>query len=128
MSSQLRDPLAEARGLGSAKDGVNHWWMQRLTAIALLPLGIWILISLLCLLHANYATARHFVAEPLHAILIIAFIVAMFWHAQLGLQVVIEDYVHTRWLEVSSTLAVKFLCLLGALASTLAVVRISLGN
>jgi succinate dehydrogenase / fumarate reductase membrane anchor subunit len=125
MSSQFRDPLAEVRGLGSAKHGVKHWWMQRLTAIALLPLAIWILISLLRLLHADYPTARHFVAEPLHAVLIVAFIIAMFWHAQLGLQVVIEDYVHTRWLELSSILVVKFLCLLGALASTLAVVRIA---
>lgn len=128
MSSQLRDPLAQVRGLGSAKDGVAHWWMQRLTAIALVPLAVWIVVATLCVLPIDYASARDFVAQPLHALLIIAFIVALFWHAQLGLQVVIEDYVHTRWLEFSLTLAVKFLCLLGALASMLAIIRIALGR
>jgi succinate dehydrogenase / fumarate reductase, membrane anchor subunit len=128
MSVNLRDPLAQARGLGSAKEGVHHWWSQRLTAIALVPLTIWFVVSLLHLLHADYATARAYVADPLHAVFLLAFIWALFWHAQLGLQVVIEDYVHTRWLELTLQLMVKSLSVLGALACALAIVRIALGR
>jgi succinate dehydrogenase / fumarate reductase membrane anchor subunit len=128
MSNDLRNPLQRARGLGSAKDGVGHWWTQRLTAIALIGLGIWFVVLVLGLMHADYATARAAIARPWNALLLIAFLVAMFWHAVLGLQVVIEDYVHTRWLEVASMVAIKFLAVLGALASVLAVLRIALGN
>jgi succinate dehydrogenase / fumarate reductase membrane anchor subunit len=128
MSGDLRNPLQRARGLGSAKDGVGHWWTQRTTAIALIGLGIWFVILVLGLLHADYPTARAAIARPWNALLMIAFLVAMFWHAVLGLQVVIEDYVHTRWKEVFLLVAIKFLAVLGALASVLAVLRIALGN
>jgi len=80
----------------------------------------------LCLLHADYATAHAAVAKPWNALLLIAFVLTMFWHAVLGLQVVIEDYVHTRWKEVVLLVAIKFLAVLGALASVLAVLRIAL--
>jgi succinate dehydrogenase / fumarate reductase membrane anchor subunit len=121
-----RNPLKVARGLGSSKSGVEHWWSQRLTAAALVLLGIWFVVTVLCLLHADYATARAAVAKPWNALLLIAFVLTMFWHAVLGLQVVIEDYVHTRWKEVVLLVAIKFLAVLGALASVLAVLRIAL--
>jgi succinate dehydrogenase / fumarate reductase membrane anchor subunit len=121
-----RSPLKIARGLGSSHSGVEHWWTQRLTAAALVLLGIWFVITVLCLLHADYATARATVAKPWNALLLIAFVLTMFWHAVLGLQVVIEDYVHTRWKEVVLLVAIKFLAVLGALASVLAVLRIAL--
>ena len=121
-----RNPLKVARGLGSSQSGVEHWWSQRLTAAALVLLGIWFVITVLCLLHADYATARAAVAKPWNALLLIAFVLTMFWHAVLGLQVVIEDYVHTRWKEVVLLVAIKFLAVLGALASVLAVLRIAL--
>lgn len=126
VSADLRNPLRKARGLGSAQSGVDHWWTQRVTAVALVALGIWFVILVLGLLHADYATARVAVAQPWNALLLVAFIIAAFWHAVLGLQVVIEDYVHTRWLEVTSLLAIKFLAVLGGLASVLAVLRIAL--
>ena len=119
----LRDPLAIARGLGSAKDGTQHWWIQRLTAVALLLLTPWFVIMALGLIGADQPTARLTLAHPLNATLLLAYVLAMFWHAQLGLQVVIEDYVH-GWVEVALQIFVKFACALGALASALAIGRI----
>ena len=121
-----RNPLKVARGLGSSQSGVGHWWAQRMTAAALVLLSVWFVITVLCLLHADYATARAAVARPWNALLLIVFVLSMFWHAVLGLQVVIEDYVHTRWKEVVLLVAIKFLAVLGALASVLAVLRIAL--
>ena len=126
MVKDRRDPMKIARGLGSAKSGVDHWWVQRLTAAALVLLGIWFVVMVLRLLHADYATARAVVASPWNALLLIAFVFTMFWHAVLGLQVVIEDYVHTRWKEVVLLVTIKFLAVLGALAGVLAVLRIAL--
>ena len=126
-AKDLRHPIKRARGLGSSQSGVGHWWTQRVTAVALVVLGLWFVVTVLRLLHADYATARTLVGQPWNAVLLIAFVVAMFWHATLGLQVVIEDYVHTRWKEVSLLVLVKFLAVLGALASVLAVLRIALG-
>ncbi|KGI78125.1 succinate dehydrogenase, hydrophobic membrane anchor protein [Oleiagrimonas soli] len=126
--SDLRNPLQRARGLGSAKSGVGHWWMQRMTAVALVVLSIWFVLTLLSMLHADFATAHAMLAKPWNAVLMIAFTTSMFWHAQLGLQVVIEDYVHTRWLEVSLMVLVKLLAVLFALACALAVLRVALAG
>ncbi|HEY8587143.1 MAG TPA: succinate dehydrogenase, hydrophobic membrane anchor protein [Rhodanobacter sp.] len=121
-----RNPLKVARGLGSAKSGADHWWIQRVTAVALVLLGVWFVVTVLCLLNADYATARDTVAKPWNALLLITFVITMFWHAVLGLQVVVEDYVHTRWKEVVVLVAIRFLAVLGALAGVLAVLRIAL--
>jgi len=121
-----RNPLKVARGLGSSQSGVSHWWTQRVTAAALVLLGVWFVVFVLCMLHADYAAAHAAVAKPWNALLLIAFVLTMFWHAVLGLQVVVEDYVHTRWKEVVLLVAIKFLAVLGALASVLAVLRIAL--
>lgn len=123
----LRHPIKRARGLGSAQSGVGHWWTQRVTASALVVLGLWFLVTVLRLAHADFATAHALVSRPWNAVLLIAFVITMLWHAVLGLQVVIEDYVHTRWKEVSLLVLVKFLAVLSALASVLAVLRIALG-
>jgi len=120
----MRDPLAQARGLGSAKDGVHHWWMQRLTAIALALLSPWFVWLLVSLLGADQSDVRAAIANPRCALPLLAFVLALFWHAKLGLQVVIEDYVHTRWMEIALQVAVTFACALGALASVFAIMRI----
>jgi succinate dehydrogenase / fumarate reductase membrane anchor subunit len=119
----LRDPLAKARGWGSAKDGVRHWWAQRLTAVALLLLSPWFVLLALGLIGADQFTVRHTLARPLNAALLIAFVLSLFWHARLGLQVVIEDYVH-GWPEVALQIAVKFAYALAAIASILAIGRL----
>ena len=128
MSNDLRNPLQRARGLGSAHQGVSHWWHQRVTAAALAVLVLWFVMMLLGVLHGGYADARALLARPWNAVLMIAFTTTMFWHMQLGLQVVIEDYVHSRRLAVAAQLLIRFLAVLFALASALAVLGIALGG
>lgn len=126
--SSLRTPLKKAVALGSAKHGVHHFIVQRITAVALMLLGFWFIWLVLKLVHLDHAQAHALVAQPFNAVLMLAFVVAAFWHAQLGLQVVIEDYVHTHGLQLVLQIAVKFLCFLGAAACVLAVIRIALGH
>lgn len=121
--STLRDPLATARGLGSAKGGTGHWWLQRVTSTALLLLTPWFLTLVFGLLRAEQYEVRGLIGQPLNAALLVAWLLSLFWHAQLGVQVVIEDYVH-GWLEIALQLFVRFACALGAIASVLAVGRI----
>ncbi len=128
MNHRYRTPLKGVRGLGSAKEGTHHFLVQRLTAVALVVLACWFLYFVVGLMHADYLSASDAVAKPWNATLLIAFLVAMFWHAQLGLQVVIEDYVHGHGLALVSQTLVRFICILGALASVFAVVLIALGN
>lgn len=124
---KLETPLAKARGLGSAKSGTGHWWWQRLTAIALVPLVIWLVWSLYAMAGADLETVRAWLARPLNSLLMVSTLIALFYHAQLGMQVVIEDYVHGP-MEVFLQVAVRFICLILALAGILATIRISLGG
>lgn len=126
--SSLRTPLKNALGLGSARQGAHHFITQRVTAVALVLLGAWFVWTVLSLLHLDYAGAHALVAQPCNAVLLLAFVVTVFWHAQLGLQVVIEDYVHARGSQLALQIAVKFLCFLGAAASVLAILKIALGR
>ncbi|NDK38580.1 succinate dehydrogenase, hydrophobic membrane anchor protein [Pseudoxanthomonas gei] len=128
VSHRYRTPLKDVRGLGSAKEGTHHFIVQRLTAIALVVLACWFLYFVIDLMQADYLTASDAVAKPWNATLLIAFLVAMFWHAQLGMQVIIEDYVHSHGVALFFQVVVRFVCILGALASAFAVVLIALGN
>ena len=119
----LRNPLARAKGLGSAKDGTTHWWNQRLTAVALALLTPWFVIFAVGLLGADQTAVRAAIAQPLSATLLAAFVLCLFWHAQLGLQVVVEDYLHGA-AEVGLQIAIKFAYALAAIASLLAIGRI----
>ena len=119
----LRNPLARAKGLGSAKDGTTHWWHQRLSAIALLLLTPWFVILMVGLLGDDLATVRATLAQPLTAILMTAFVLSLFWHARLGLQVVFEDYLHGGT-ELLVQVIVKFAYALAAIASLLAIGRL----
>lgn len=122
--SELRNPLARAKGLGAAKDGVNHWWAQRVSAIALALLAPWFAVFAAGLIGADGETVRAAIARPWCASLLAAFVVALFWHARLGLQVVVEDYIH-GWKELVLQLLIKFACALGAIVSLLAIGRIA---
>ena len=98
----LRSPLGKVRGLGSAKEGVAHWWAQRMTAVALVPLLIWFVASVCAMTGAGYDAVHDWIATPMVSIMLVLLTLAVFHHAQLGLQVVIEDYVHTEWLKIAS--------------------------
>ena len=121
----LRTPLAKARGLGSAKVGLHHWWIQRVTAVALIPLSLWLVFSVVLIPKVGYETVVNWVASPWNAVLLLSFIVASFHHSILGIQVVIEDYIHTEWLKVASLLSVKLILIFLALAALFATVRIA---
>ena len=123
----MRTPLKRALGLGSAKSGTDHFMWQRITAIVLVLLGAYLIGLLLSLGSANYELARAIVGDPINATILVAFLVTMFWHAKLGLQVIIEDYVHTPAVAGAAHVANIFICALAAVASVLAVIRISLG-
>lgn len=127
-NARLRTPLKNVRGIGTGRGGTHHFIVQRITAVALVPLCLWFVWIALELLHLDYASARALIGKPWNAVLMISFILSVFWHAQLGMQVVIEDYVTTHALEIASQILVKFLAVLGAVACTLAVVRIALGS
>ena len=120
----LRSHLARVRGLGSAKAGTAHWWSQRLTAIALVPLTIWFVVSLIGVSGADYYTAHAWIGSPMVAGLLIFLIVATFYHAYLGLQVVIEDYVHNEACKIAGLLLVKALCLVLTMTAVLSVLSI----
>lgn len=123
----FRHPLKVARGLGSAKGGTGHFITQRVTAIALVALSLYVVGLLISLVGADFDAVRERVGHPVNATLLIAFLVANFWHAKLGLQVVVEDYVHSAGRFVALQLLIAFACLLAGLASVLAVVRVMLG-
>ena len=122
----FRTPLARARGLGSGKGGTGHFWWQRVTAVVLALLVPWLLGTLVSLAGADLGTVQAALARPWNAVAFALFALAMFWHSKLGLQVVIEDYVHVRSAEIVLQFLVTFLCALGALASLYAIARVAL--
>ncbi len=124
---KYRTPLAQVRGLGSAREGTHHWLVQRVGSVALIPLTAWFLWAAFAGLPGGYADARSFVAQPWNAALLAAFVLLTFHHTALGLQVVVEDYVHSRSAEVALQIGIKFACFLAAVVSLLAIVRIALG-
>ncbi|HEY7608669.1 MAG TPA: succinate dehydrogenase, hydrophobic membrane anchor protein [Alphaproteobacteria bacterium] len=124
---QFRSPLGKVRGLGSAKDGTHHWWMQRVTALALIPLAIWFVASVVALIGKDHAAFTAWVKNPVSATLLILLLAATFHHAQLGLQVVIEDYVHRESCKVAAILAVKFAAAVLAGIGIVSVLRIAFG-
>ncbi|MDH4458787.1 MAG: succinate dehydrogenase, hydrophobic membrane anchor protein [Nevskia sp.] len=123
----LRSPLSQARGLGSAKEGVGHWWVQRLTAIALIPLSLWFVISVARFPLLDHATMVAWIKAPLVAVALAMFFVAMIYHATLGVQVVIEDYVGNEGTKLVSIVLVKFALYAIAAASVFAVLKIAFG-
>ena len=123
----LKTPLARVRGLGSAKNGSSHWWVQRLTALLLLVTLPWLVWLLLSTAGADFVTLRLTVAQPFNAMMMTLLVIGAFWHAQLGLQAVIEDYIHGG-LEIALQILVKFACLAAGIASVIAIGRIAFGT
>ena len=117
----IQRDYARVRGLGSAKDGTEHWWAQRLTAIALVPLGLWAAFAAVSLAGANLAAFKTWLSLPGNTLLMILFVGTMFYHLQLGLQVVVEDYVHGEKAKTCTLIAIKLGALLFGVSSILAI-------
>lgn len=122
----MRTDLGRVRGLGSAKEGVHHWWMQRLTAIALVPLVLWFVASLAGLAGAGHTETVEWLGSPLVAIAMILMVVATLYHAALGVQVVIEDYVHHEGLKFFWLIAAKFIFLVFGIAAVFSLLKLAL--
>lgn len=106
-SRSLRSDLGRVRGLGSAKEGVQHWWAQRMTALALVPLSIWFVASIVFMVDVDHATAMWWLGSPVTLGLMSLFLIALIYHGVLGLQVVIEDYIHSHATKLILMLLIK---------------------
>lgn len=123
----LRTPVGRVLGLGSAKEGASHWWIQRVTSVALVPLTLWFLIALLGLPDHDYATVYAWIAAPLNSVLLVLLAGTLAYHSQLGVQVVVEDYIAHPGIKVAAMLLNNFIhVVLGALG-IFAVLRIAFG-
>ncbi len=121
------NPLARARGLGSAKGGVHHWYGQRASAILLIFLVAWLIYAIFSLAGAGHSAAAEFVSRPVNAAFLIVFLVTMFYHAMLGLQVVVEDYVHQPILEVVLLLLTRAGAYTGMVIGIIHVLKLAIG-
>jgi succinate dehydrogenase / fumarate reductase membrane anchor subunit len=128
MNSDLRTPLSRARGLGSAKQGVHHWWAQRITAVALIPLVAWFAISLIMMSGADYAVVRAWIGSPVVMVLLTLTIVIGLHHGQLGMQEVVEDYVHGEGMKLALIVLLRFVAVFFGLAAIVAILRIGFGG
>ena len=123
-----RTPLGRVRGLGSAKEGPAHWWAQRVTGVALVPLCLWFVFSAVSLVGADLAAFQSWLGTHGNALLMVLFVITLFHHAQLGVHEVIEDYVHGEKAKVASLVAVKFTAALFAASCVLAILKVSFGG
>ena len=123
----LQSPLGRARGLGSAKEGAGHWIAQRVTAIFLIPLALWFAVSVIGLAHADYATMKAWMGKPGNASLLLLTVLTVMYHAVLGLQVVIEDYVHCECKKLAALVASKLVCAFLAVFMTVSILKVAIG-
>jgi succinate dehydrogenase / fumarate reductase membrane anchor subunit len=121
----MRSELGRVRGLGSAKSGTAVWWAERLTALALVPLAVWFVLAVFRLEGASRAAVAHWAAHPVNATLLLALVLATFYHMQLGLQVVIEDYVHSERAHLILVLLNKAVVSLLCIAAVISVLKLA---
>jgi succinate dehydrogenase / fumarate reductase, membrane anchor subunit len=124
----LRTPLGKVLGLGAARDGVQHWWTQRLTSVALVPLSIWFVVSLLTLPSLDHATVVAWMSQSWTALLLIILVLVATWHSQLGVRVVVEDYVHGTGARTVALVALLFAHVLLAGAGVFAILKVACGG
>ena len=123
----MRTPLSRAHGLGAAGEGAGHWWMQRITSVALVPLALWFGLTLAQLPDFSHAAMLAWVREPLTTVLLVAFLVAACYHMALGLQVIAEDYIHSAPLKVATIILIQLGSFLFALVGIAATAKIFFG-
>ena len=121
-------PIAKVRGLGSAHSGSHHWLLQRFTAIGNLLASVWFVASLLLLPNLSFATVSEWIARPVPALALGLLVVTTFWHARLGMQVFLEDYVHEHANKFAALAALNFACFIGAAFGLFCIVRLALGG
>lgn len=124
----LRTPLGKVRGLGSAREGTHHFWVQRVSAVALIPLTLWLVAELVYLTGAGRDDVLDFLSSPLSAILMLLLVIAGFYHLKLGIQVILEDYVHGEGAKLATSLLNTFVCFAGGAVSVFAVLKIAFGG
>ncbi|HTW53323.1 MAG TPA: succinate dehydrogenase, hydrophobic membrane anchor protein [Stellaceae bacterium] len=124
-ASPMRSPLGRVLGLGSAKEGVEHWWLQRITAIALVPLAIWFVIAALGMIGADRAAMVAWMHSPMSAVFTVLLIVAAIYHMALGLQVVIEDYIHSEAWKLGLIIVMRLWCIVLVARGILAVLTLA---
>jgi succinate dehydrogenase / fumarate reductase, membrane anchor subunit len=124
----LRSPVGRVLGLGAAKEGVSHWWSQRVTSVALVLLGLWFVSSLLRMPTMQYEFVVAWIGMPLNAVLLLLLIGTLVYHSQLGVQVVVEDYVHHHGLKIATMLLLTFAHVAVAALAIFAVLRIAFGG
>lgn len=124
----LRSPLGRVAGLGSAKSGVHHWWLQRLSSLALVPLTVWFTVSLLSLPSLDHVTVVTWMAQSWTALLLILLVLVATWHSQLGVRVVVEDYVHNIGLRTLTLVTLTFIHTFLAVAGVFAILKVAFGG
>ena len=124
----LQSPLGRVLGLGSAKDGTGHWWAQRVSAVALVPLTLWFMLSLLSLPVLDYATVRAWLSFPMSGLLAVLLAAVSTYHSYLGISEVTEDYVHSAGMKVLSLLLLRFAHVLVGGAGIFAIMRVAFGS
>jgi succinate dehydrogenase / fumarate reductase membrane anchor subunit len=122
----LRSPLGKVRGLGSAKNGTHHWWMQKVSAVALVPLTIWFVSSIVQMTRADYEVVINWMHSPIVAVLMLLFIIKGIYHLKLGLQVIIEDYIHSEGSKVLLQMLVTFSCVVIGTTASFSILKIAL--
>ena len=125
---KYRTPLSIARGLGSSKDGLGHWWVQRLTAIALVPLVLWFVVSIIALAGQDRGHVLSWLQSPFHGVVLSLFLITSLYHANLGLQTIFEDYIQARWLQLSSRIAAAFAAVFLGFAGVFTLLRLAFGG
>lgn len=123
----LRSPLSRARGLGASKQGTHHWYVQRVSAVAMLPLMLWLIFAIAGLAGSDHAAVAEWVSSPLNTTLLVILVATMFYHALLGTQVVIEDYLHHEGVKMAVLIATRFALIVGGVIGVVAVLKTSFG-
>jgi len=122
----LNTPIGKVRGLGSARNGTHHWWMQKIAAVALIPLTIWFVASVVQMTTADYFTVIAWLSSPISAILMLMYVVVGVYHLRLGLQAIVEDYIHSEGMKTGIQFSILFGCTIIAVAAIFSVLKIAL--